>query len=223
MNRRFRPPPLAGFYVAEGDDHNRALAEAREQGYAVGYAQGLLEGHEAGAEEATAATREALRPELDGLRETCAQGEAHGAVADALRRLLAARQSDLASLELGVRQIVAVVIETLFPTLLATAIGTEITALVADALAERGAEVLTLRAHPDTLAATAAETATEVQDGRLVLAPDPTQPFGVAEVAWNGGGISFNPSALLTSVRSVLTGSAIVESFATPQPSKAFP
>ncbi len=222
MSRGFRPPPLAGFYAVEDADPGRALAEAREQGYADGHAQGLLEGHAAGASEAAAATRDAMQPELDVLRETCAKQDARNAVYEAMRGLLAARHADLAALELDVRRVAAAALNTLFPTLLARAAGTGIAALLADALAERVPETLILRAHPETLAAVAAEIAAEREDGRLTLVPDPAQPFGTAEIAWSGGGISFDPAALLARVTSVLTAGD-TEAFPKPQPLKALP
>jgi flagellar biosynthesis/type III secretory pathway protein FliH len=200
---------LAGFYAAPNADYARALADTRELGFAEGRAQGLLEGHAAGHAEGGEEARAALQPDLDALREGCAKHEAQGAVAEALRQVLTARDTDLASLERSVRDIAAATLQTLFPALLSRAAGPEIAALLAGALAERAPEVLTLRAHPDTLAAVATETATAREDGRLTLTADPGWPFGTAELGWTGGGITFDPAALLARVTSVLTASPV--------------
>lgn len=219
MSRRFRPPPLAGFYLSPDADHDRALAETRQQGFAEGHAQGLLEGHEVGRAEGAAEARTVLEPELDGLRESCAKHEAYSAVTTALRQMLAARDTDLASLEQAVREMAAATLQTLFPALLSHAAGAEIAALFADALAERAPEVLTLRAHPDTLAAVADETAAERETGQLILTADAGRAFGTAEIAWTGGGVTFDPAALLARVMSVLTAAPL----SIPQQSKASP
>ena len=109
------------------------------------------------------------------------------------------------------RETAAVALRTLFPTLLASAAGLEIATLLADALAERAPEALVLRAHPDTLATIAAETAAEQDRGRLTLCAAPEMPFAAAEVCWTGGGMTFDPGALLARVTSLLadqTGTA---------------
>ncbi len=102
-------------------------------------------------------------------------------------------------------KVAATALQALFPTLLATAAGAEIAVMLADVLAERAPETLILRAHPDTLATIAAETADERDAGRLIPEPAPDMAFGAAEAAWNGGGITFDPAALLARVTAVLT------------------
>jgi len=203
MSNRFRPPPLALFYASPDADHARALAAARDQGFAEGHAQGLVDGHGSGLAEGIAETRTAVQAELEALREICAKREAEGAVADALRRLLAGREADIAALEGAVRELAAVALRTLFPTLLDAAAGTEIARLLADTLADRAPEALTLRAHPGTLVAVAAET-TGRHDERIVLAPDPGMPPGTADVTWTGGGLTFDPAALLLRITTAL-------------------
>jgi flagellar biosynthesis/type III secretory pathway protein FliH len=219
MSRRFHPPPLARFYAAADADQTCALTETRQQGFAEGHAEGMRDGHAAGVAEGAAQARAALQPELDVLRETLAKRDRRVGVADALRQVLAARGDDLAALEGAMREAVAAALQTLFPTLLAAAAGTEIAAVLADALTERTPEALVLRAHPDTLATVAGETAAEREAGRLTLAAAPNMPFGVAEIAWAGGGVTFDPEALLARVRSVL---AAQYTPSLPQPSKAF-
>ena len=208
MSRRFHPPPLAAFYTHREVDPAQTLAETREQGFAEGRSAGLKQGYEAGFMEGAAETRAALQPELDALRETSGNRERRVGVADALRRVLADRDADLATLERASRELAAAALKALFPTLLATAAGAEIAALLADVLAERAPETLILRAHPDTLATIAAETAVEREAGRLTPEPVPDMAFGVAEAAWSGGGITFDPAALLARVTAVLAAAS---------------
>jgi hypothetical protein len=204
MSRRFHPPPLAGFYASPEVDAAQTLADLREQGFAEGQSAGRKQGYEAGFMEGAAETRAALQPELDVLRESSGNRERRVGVADALRRVLAARDADLANVERASRELAAAALQALFPTLLATAAGAEIAAMLADVLAERAPETLILRAHPDTLATIAAETAVERETGRLTPEPVPDMAFGVAEAAWSGGGITFDPAALLARVAGVL-------------------
>jgi hypothetical protein len=204
MSRRFRPPPLTGFYAAQEVDEAQTLAELRNQGFADGHSAGLKQGYEAGFMEGAAESRAALQPELDVLRESSGNRERRIGVADALRRVLGARDADLAAVERASREVTTAALQALFPTLLAAAAGAEIAVLLADVLAERAPERLILRAHPDTLATIAAETAAEREAGRLVPEPVPDMAFGVAEAAWNGGGITFDPASLLARVTSVL-------------------
>jgi hypothetical protein len=208
MSRRFLPPPLAGFYASPEVDEAQTMADTRAQGFAEGHSAGRRQGYEAGFMEGAAETRAALQPELDALRESSGNRERRVGVADALRRVLAARDTDLASVERASRELAAAALQALFPTLLATAAGSEIAAMLADVLAERAPETLILRAHPDTLATIAAETATEREAGRLTPEPVPDMPFGMAEATWSGGGVTFDPDALLARVTSVLTAAS---------------
>jgi hypothetical protein len=204
VSRRFLPPPLTGFYAAPEADEAQTLTEMRNQGFADGHNAGLKQGYEAGFMEGAAESRAALQPELDVLRQSSGNRERRVGVADALRRVLAARDVDLAAMERASREVATAALQALFPTLLASAAGTEIAVLLSDVLTERAPERLILRAHPDTLATIAAETAAEREAGRLVPEPVPDMAFGVAEAAWNGGGITFDPAALLARVTSVL-------------------
>lgn len=216
MSRRFQPPPLAGFYGSAEVDHARALAEAHDQGFAEGHIAGLKQGYEAGCMEGAAETRAALQPELDVLRESSGNRERRIGVAAALRQLWVSRDADRAAVERASREVATAALQALFPTLLATAAGSEIAALLTDVLAERAPETLILRAHPDTLATIAAETAAERESGRLIPEPVPDMPFGQAEAAWNGGGITFDPELLLARVTAVLAA-------ASPAPAEPLP
>jgi flagellar biosynthesis/type III secretory pathway protein FliH len=204
MSLRFRPPPLAGFYEGDGADHAAALVLAREQGFAEGHASGAVEAHAAGVAEGEARTRDAMEPELNALQQSSAKREQRDSVAQALRHLLDGREHDLLALEKTVRDVVTVALRALFPVLLSHAAGAEIAALVAVAMTERGHETLTLRAHPDTLAAVVDETKAAVADGRLVLAADEKRGLGAVDVAWTGGGLTFDPAALLAQVTAAL-------------------
>ena len=62
----------------------------------------------------------------------------------------------------------------------------------------------TLRAHPDTLRAVAAPEPTRRHAARLTMQPDATLPFGTAEIAWTGGGLTFDPTALHARVVTIL-------------------
>jgi hypothetical protein len=208
LSRRFLPPPLAGFYASSEVDEARTLADTRDQGFADGHTAGQKQGYEAGFMEGAAETRAALQPELDMLRESSGNRERRVGVADALRQVLAARDADLATVERASRELASAALQALFPTLLATAAGSEITAMLADVLAERAPETLILRAHPDTLATIASETAAERQAGRLTPEAVPDMPFGMAEAAWSGGGVTFDPAGLLARVTAVLAAAS---------------
>jgi hypothetical protein len=224
MSRRFRPPPLAGFYIEPGSEHATALHEARGQAFADGRADGLLEGHATGFAEGQAKTRAELQAELDTLHETLAKCEKRETIGNAMERLLAVRDVDLAALESTVRDVAVIALRTIFPVLLSRAAGAEIAALLAGALTDRGPEVLTLRAHPETIAALADMTLADpaladgaLADGgitdnhRVVLTADPRLGFGAAEIGWTGGGLTFDPASLLSRITSVLTPSPRAE------------
>lgn len=99
----------------------------------------------------------------------------------------------------------AAALEALFPALLARAAGGEVLALLADALTERATETLTLRAHPDTLAAAQADGFPALPGtGQLRLLPDPAMPSGQAEAAWADGGLLYDPAALKARVLAIL-------------------
>jgi hypothetical protein len=217
MNHRFRPPPLAVFYPAADADLAVAESATRDLGFAEGHAQGLREGHEAGFVDGAAEARAALQPELDALRDASAKRDRRVGVANALREVLAARDNDVAALERETREIAAAALETLFPTLLAAAAGAEVAAFLANALSERAPAALTLRAHPETLATIETETAIEREAGRLTVEAVPGMPFGAAEAAWSGGGITFDPTALLARVTSILAASVPLPSTQSPK------
>jgi hypothetical protein len=124
-------------------------------------------------------------------------------VAESLRELLAARDEDQRALEATARGALAAALSTVFPTLLGLVAGREIAALLADTLTERATDTLTLRAHPATIAAVQAE-GPALDAERLTMVPDPASAPGVAALAWSGGGVNFDPAALLDRVTAIL-------------------
>ena len=90
----------------------------------------------------------------------------------------------------------------LFPVLLAQTAGQEIAALIGDALAERGIERLTLCADLETISSVKDQGLTE--SDTLTLLPDPAMKPGAAVATWSGGGLGFDPAALLEQVVGIL-------------------
>lgn len=200
MIRPYIPPSVAALrpiIVVEGDDE---AALARAAGFAEGHASGLLEGRLAGQREGEARAREEAREELAALRGKLAKFEASEGVTGALDRLLAARDETDRDLEAAARTVLVSALRALFPALLASAAGAEVALVVNDALSVRAPEELTLRAHPDTLA----RLAGDVPHG-VILRPDAALDVGAAALAWSGGGLSFDPAALLERVAALLS------------------
>ena len=82
--------------------------------------------------------------------------------------------------------------------------GQEIAALLTEALTDRAPKTLTLRAHPDTLRAVAEPDPTRGHAAQTTMQPDATLPFGTAEIAWVGGGLTLDPAALHARVVTIL-------------------
>ncbi len=204
MSRRFVPPAVAAFGIGQEAALAQAVLRAREEGFTDGRLYGQQEGHHAGREEGAAQAREALTAELDRLRSEYAKLDQQISVAAALHRMVSARAADLAALEAATRAAAAAALQALFPVLVSRAAGMEINALLQDALTERAAETLRLHAHPDTLKAIVGEGGVAAEAGRLVLTADAALPPGAAEIAWTGGGLTFDPAALLGHVVAML-------------------
>jgi flagellar biosynthesis/type III secretory pathway protein FliH len=143
-----------------------------------------------------------------GIEEGLAQGHASLA-ARALETLLSTRAQDRRSLDADTRATLVAALEAIAPTLLAQAAGAEIAALVAEALTERGEDIILLTAHPDTLEAMRQEGCPQPQEApsRLRLLPEPTMPPGSAEASWVSGGLIHRPDALLARVLAILDAS----------------
>ena len=197
MIRPFIPPAVTAlrpFMLLKSEvDSADDLSPAADGGFAEGHACGLLEGRLAGQRESEARAREAFDVERAALHEKLAKLEAAESVASSLSRLLATRDMAERALEDAARSVLVSALRTLFPILLASAAGAEVSALISEALAVRATGTLGLRAHPDMLAGLAGV----VPDG-LAVTPDPSLEPAAAELTWAGGGLSFDPAGLLS-------------------------
>ncbi|CAH2605531.1 conserved protein of unknown function (plasmid) [Rhodovastum atsumiense] len=204
MSRRFIPPAIAAFGEGPEAEQARALARAREDGFAEGRVRGQAEGHAAGLVEGIERARAEAAVEIQALQRRCAETAAPGAVLAALQKVLRTQADDLAALEAASAAAVDAALACLFPVLLQSGAGAEVAAITRTALAERTPATLKLRAHPATLAATATELAAQTAAGHLILNPDANLPEGAAEISWTGGGLAFDPHELLLRVRATL-------------------
>ncbi len=204
MSRRFVPPAIAAFGDGPDADLARTVAQARDEGFAEGRDSGFQAGHAAGIQDGEAAAAAAYQAELAALQEKFAKQQATLAVTDSLDRLLAARAEDRAILESGSRTAAVAALRVLFPTLLERAAGSEITALLNEALSERAPEALALRANPATVRSIATHDLPADYANRLTLQDDPAMPIGAADIVWCGGGVTFDPAALHERVLRIL-------------------
>jgi len=201
MSHRFIPPAVAMFAGGTDAAVAASVARAREEGFMEGRLHGLQEGHAAGRLEGETQARESLQAELVALRSEYAKLDQQNLVSAALDRVLAARAADLAALDLATRTAITAALRILFPVLLARAQGMELEVLLREALTEHPDETLRLRAHPDTLAAMTGEAPAGLPDtARVTLLADPSLVTGAAEIAWTGGGLTFDPANLLEQV-----------------------
>ena len=202
MMRPFMPPPLASLGL--GGDANGHGADQRQvqAAFQAGRAQGLEEGRAQGRKEGLAA----------GQQQGLSQAEAHsaererqglGALNNALASLLANREADRQAMDAAGRAALAALLDLVAPTLLASGLGAELQAVLAEALERRGTDKVTLRAHPKTLAALPPGAAAAPAE-QLHLLPDTAMAPGTAEASWQGGGLLFNPPALLARMRAIL-------------------
>jgi flagellar biosynthesis/type III secretory pathway protein FliH len=217
--RPFTPPSLQVLIANEdgtaaarllSDERIRAVAETagRREGFAEGLAQGR-------AESLASARATASREAQEEMARRGLQGAA--AAAEALQTLFAWREADRRGLDADLRAALVAALQVVLPGLLARAGGGEVAALLAQALTERAADTITLRAHPATLAEMQREGCPgPEQSARTRLLPDDTMPPGHAEAAWVDGGLLYDPQALVTQVLAVLGGGA-----APPQPVRA--
>ena len=198
--RRFIPPAVASL------DETAPASDpiAADGAFGHGFQLGREEGLEAGRREGLAAATAEHEPAIARLRRDLDAARRDTALAQAAERLLAQRESDLARLEAECRRTVAAAFRTLFPVLLAYDAGAEIAALTTDALALAPVAHLMLRAHPDTLAAPSLAALPPGLAARLDIRPDPGLAPGAAELAWDGGGLVFDPAALLAQALAVI-------------------
>lgn len=202
---RFVPPALEVLRPSQAGETDSELNKVREGGFAEGYALGTREGRLAGVREGEARAREAAQAEVVEMRGRFAKQDATARLADAVERVLAAREEADRALEHGARVAMTAALRMLFPALLASATGAEVVAVVREALVARAPDTLNLRAHPDTLALAAQGNLPEQVGGRLTLSPDATLEHGAAVVTWSGGGLTFDPAALLEQVVGIIS------------------
>ncbi|HUB50383.1 MAG TPA: hypothetical protein VMB73_35895 [Acetobacteraceae bacterium] len=208
MTRRFIPPALTAFGNSSRPEVALELARARDAGFAEGSSAGHAKGYAAGLAEGEAKAREACAAELARLEHRAASQVAVAAVAQALDELSAHHEANLRALDDASREAVVTALHTLFPLLSNTAAGAEIAALTTEALTARAPEMLTLRAAPETLAAVLAEGAADPDTQRLTLIPDASCEPGAAALTWCGGGLTFDPPALLRRIAALLAPAA---------------
>lgn len=225
MLRPFHPPALTALIAdedgsaaarlrAEERIRSTAFESGRARGLEEGVALGRAEGRETGrAEAAREAQAEILRRGLHGA----------AAAAEALEQLLERRAEDRRLLDADLRAALVAALQAVFPQLLAHAAGGEVAALLAEALTERAADTITLRAHPATLAAAEKDGLPGLEaPARLRLLPDPAMPEGQAEAGWKDGGLLYDPAVLMERVLAVL-GAAAPGLSAGPAPAVAPP
>ena len=214
MMRPFLPPSLEALSGADGMVAARIAAEAqlRDTAFADGHARGLAEGLNRGRLEGVATGR------LEGQAEAeagFAEQRRHGAMAaeQALVDLAAARSQDRAALDREVRTALAAVLTLVVPALLEREAGPNLLALLAEAMTQRTADRIVVRAHPDTLAvlepggfaAAGPLPGLPADEGqRLLLTPDPAMPVGPATAASTRGGLLHDPRTMAARALAIL-------------------
>jgi flagellar biosynthesis/type III secretory pathway protein FliH len=205
MIRRFVPPAVASFASGTLSDAARALAAAREDSFLEGQKAGRQDGHATGLREGKAQARAANEAEMASLRAEFARHHTIHTVAEALQRLADMRESTRQDLETQARFMIESALRALFPLLLTRTAGAEILALIAEPLAERGNEGITLRAHPETVAAVHAQGITDLEPALLTLIADPALAPGAVAATWGSGGMTFDPAVMLEQVADILS------------------
>jgi flagellar biosynthesis/type III secretory pathway protein FliH len=203
MSRRFIPPAVDA--LREGPRYEAACerAQAREEGFVDGARAGRQEGYAAGLQQGEQQARAAYQAELDQLRATYARQHTLSEVLMAVQQLHVAREETLLELEAAARAVIASALNVIFPTLLTQAAGQEVAALICDVFRDRGAESLSVQAHPDTIASIREQKLGET--GSLSLLADEAMTPGAVVATWSGGGFSFEPDVLLEQVTAILS------------------
>ncbi len=198
--RRFVPPPIQAFDSSPWCEEPNTIGPVRDPAYASGYDAGQRAGRIAGFADGEAQARFAAASEMARLNAMLDERRACNSVADILNDVLAARQADRQQMQQEARSAIAAALDLLFPTLMAQTAGSEIVALIDQALNARTSEALAVRASSETIAAIRSCGLSEQSSDRVTLLPDPDRPFGAAEIAWTGGGLTFDHAALLKNV-----------------------
>jgi flagellar biosynthesis/type III secretory pathway protein FliH len=205
MIRRFVPPAVGSFGTGPLSDAARALDAAREESFLAGQKAGHRDGHAAGLQEGKAQARAANEADMAALRADFARRHTIHTVAEALQRLADMRDSTRLDLETQARGLIEAALRALFPVLMTGTAGAEIVGLIAEPLAERGKEEITLRAHPDTVAAVQAQGIADLEPALLTLIADPALSPGAIDAAWASGGLTFDPAAMLEQVAEIIS------------------
>lgn len=208
--RPFVPPSVftPGFGGANG---NGIAARAEASGWARGREEGFAEGLTAGRAEGDAAARAELEPQLAELERKLSLRDAEAGLADTLRDVLAARNADRLEVDAACRAAMLAALRLIFPALLDKAPGQEIAALLQDSLVERPADTLVVRAQAQTLdrLREALPSLPPGQAERVRLNADPAHPAHAAEIRWQSGGVTYDPSVLLGRIAAALGGAAM--------------
>ena len=205
MSRRFVPPAVAAFGDGPDADLARTVAQARDEGFA--------EGRDSLASRARATPpvcrrrsrgRGGLSGRIGGPEEKFAKQQATLARVTAIDRLLAARAEDLADTRGRHTH--------RHPGRAAGAVPDPARAggrrrdcrPDGRGAHQRAPEALTLRANPATLRSVATHDLPGDHANRLTDAGRARDGFGAAEIAWCGGGLTFDPAALHERVFGIL-------------------
>jgi flagellar biosynthesis/type III secretory pathway protein FliH len=209
MSRRFIPPAVDVLLDGPRADAACETARVKEEGFAEGLRIGRHEGHAIGLRQGEEQAGKIHQAELDKLRAAYAKQHTIEIVLAALQALLAEREQTRREVEEATRKVVSSALRTLFPVLLAKAAGQEIAAIVGDALSERGIDGVTLRCDPETIVSVTHQGLAEADT--LTLHSDPEMKPGTAVATWSGGGLSFDPAALLEQVVGILSPNSQLE------------
>ena len=202
--RRFVPPSIDTFGPVGDAGGAESLAIAREAGYHEGFLAGQLAGHAEGFRQAETQTRDAWAKDVADWRGRFEEQTLCNTVAQGLAQLLAARSADYLTLTRQTRAAIAGALNLLFPTLMKHAFGSELLALIEEALTSRSSEEITVRASADTVAAITAQGLPPGAATRVRLRPVPDYAPDRVDVSWTGGGLTFDADALLRKVTDLL-------------------
>jgi flagellar biosynthesis/type III secretory pathway protein FliH len=203
--RLFVPPPVQAFAPPSVAEETDQLDAVRSAAFQDGFLAGERAGHTAGVAEGERLAQERFETEASGFRETIETLSSCNTVAGALAQLLEARNADRRMLELETRAAIVAALDTLFPALVNHAAGPELAALISDALTTRAGEQISVLAAPETIEAIKAQGLPESETARLLLAEDPHMTAGEARIGWSGGGLAFDPTALLQQVTEIFS------------------
>ncbi len=193
--RRFVPPPIKALDPSPVATGLETLAGGDPP--EMGYAEGIVEGE--------ARARAAAEHEMARLRAALDEKNCHDGVAGSLAQLLAARDADREAMERLMRGALTAALNALFPSLITHAAAGEIRALIEQAVSERAEDKITIRASAETIATVKSRGLPEGVDGRVTFVPAAKHPYGAADIAWTGGGMTFDPADLLRKVNDALS------------------